>query len=413
MTKILQDILNLDPSKECLKFLVKRLQVDDYRGIVISQHNRYTIKEILVILEELYSVANTDLLQIRTTDLSKRPNNIIGEEKYANLTNNISNKLCRCTQDSLRKNIFVDMHRMGLINRFNAKKEILEPFASGTKKYVQISEFGLELLRAKDIFTQNLLFTRALESLFNGLGEDILDICLELQKNYISEFEMLFFANFIYQKLDNVFYSKENIIEFIREFRAMSKFTKEKLIELVKEYCIPNSFAGTKKDKRDFHNWINETQQIFSLLNQMVYFEWDREENRLYIRVGSDAIYDDSSKLKRSLQEKQNYFKEHKVSKTNGFELHHIVPLCFARNKQEYKVIDNWKNLVYIDAYSHAKITHNKNRNIKLNFEGTTAVFSDFKDIPVKCEKDKEILYSIEKQTTMLDYNEKLLNAVE
>ena len=50
MVTILQEISQIDPSKECLKFLAKRLQSKDYRGIQISQHNRYTKKEILVIL---------------------------------------------------------------------------------------------------------------------------------------------------------------------------------------------------------------------------------------------------------------------------------------------------------------------------------------------------------------------------
>ncbi len=114
MIAILQEISQIDPSKECLKFLVKRLQSKDYRGIQISQHNRYTKKEILVILQEIYALVGSNLMQIRTTDLSKRPQNVGGEELYAQLTHNISLKLSRCTQDSLRKNIFVDMHRMGL-----------------------------------------------------------------------------------------------------------------------------------------------------------------------------------------------------------------------------------------------------------------------------------------------------------
>ncbi|GAA9062574.1 hypothetical protein BTM312_03950 [Helicobacter pylori] len=65
-------------------------------------------------------------LQIRTTDMSKRPSNIIGEEAYAKVVDNICKsempqdnlgKKNQVTQDSLRKNLFVDMHRMGLIER--------------------------------------------------------------------------------------------------------------------------------------------------------------------------------------------------------------------------------------------------------------------------------------------------------
>lgn len=156
MDKILQEILQIDSSRECINFLVKRVQSDNYRGLQISQHNRYTQKEILVILQEIYGLCGDRLLQIRTSDLSKRPYNIEGEEKYAELTTKIASKLGRCTQDSLRKNIFVDLHRMGLIDRFNAKKKQLNPFDNGTKKYIALTKFGIDFLQSTDIFTQNL-----------------------------------------------------------------------------------------------------------------------------------------------------------------------------------------------------------------------------------------------------------------
>ena len=141
-----------------------------------------------MILQEIYELCGDTLLQIRTSDLSKRPYNIEGEEKYAELTTKISSKLGRYTQDSLRKNIFVDLHRMGLIDRFNAKKKQLNPFDNGTKKYIALTDFGIEFLQSTDIFTHNLLFTRALENLMQGFGEEILHIILELESNYLTLF---------------------------------------------------------------------------------------------------------------------------------------------------------------------------------------------------------------------------------
>lgn len=191
MNKILQEIKNIDPSKKCISFIIERLKSNNYRGIQISQHNRYNKNDILIILKEVYNLVGENLIQIRTTDLSKRPQNIAGEEKYAELTNNISSNLSRCTQDSLRKNIFVDMHRMGLINRYNENKEVVSPFKKGIKKYISISNLGISLLlEENNIFNQNLIFTRALENLLKGFGEEVLNIALELgSKNlpYISE----------------------------------------------------------------------------------------------------------------------------------------------------------------------------------------------------------------------------------
>lgn len=412
MVQKLQEIIQIDPSKECIKFLVERLQSNDYRGNHISQHNRYTKKEILVILQEIYALVGTNLMQIRTTDLSKRPQNIIGEELYAKLTNNVSLKLARCTQDSLRKNIFVEMHRMGLINRYNAQKKPLSPFANGTKKFISLTRLGVELLQENNIFTQNLLFTRALENLLNGFGEEILNIALELdfQKSpYISEEELLFFATFLNQRLGTKIFSRSVIIELIKEYRNLSKFQQKMLLAKVQEYCNPNNFSGDKTNKRDFHNWLNETQQIITLLSQMSYFECNNK--KLFIKIGANDIYEDTAKLKRSLTEKQAYFIQHSVRKTKGFELHHIVPLCWAKSRVEFQTLDNWQNLVYIDAFSHTKITQNNNANVCLDFVESSAIFKDCNDNQVKCEKDSQILYDEDKQGAMLDYNHLLLHA--
>lgn len=412
MIESLQEITRIDPSKECLKFLAQRLQSNDYRGLQISQHNRYTKKEILVILGEIYNLVGSNLMQIRTTDLSKRPQNIAGEEQYAQLTNNISLKLSRCTQDSLRKNIFVDMHRMGLISRYNAKKEPLNPFANGTKKFISLTQLGIALLQENNLFTQNLLFTRALENLLNGFGEEILSIALDLQQSpYISEEELLFFGTFLNQKLGDTIFSRSVIIEFIKEYRTLSKFQQKMLVDKVQTYCNPNNFSGDKTNKRDFHNWLNETQQIITLLSQMSYFEYAKESRKLCIKIGTNDIYEDSTKLKRSLTQKQAYFSQHSVSKTKGFELHHIVPLCWARSRVEFQTLDNWQNLVYIDAFSHAKITQNNNANVRLSFLKSSAIFSDFKDNKIECKKDLQILYDENKQNIMLEYNHQLLHA--
>lgn len=409
MIAILQEISQIDQSKECLKFLAKRLQSKDYRGIQISQHNRYTKKEILVILQEIYALVGSNLMQIRTTDLSKRPQNVGGEELYAQLTHNISLKLSRCTQDSLRKNIFVDMHRMGLISRFNVKKQELSSFANGTKKFISLTKLGLALLQEKNIFTQNLLFTRALETLLNGFGEELLNIVLELNSNYISEEEMVFFASFLNQRLENSIFSRSVIVEFIKEYRTLSKFQQKMLAEKVQAYCNPVNFSGDKTNKRDFHNWLNETQQIITLLSQMSYFYCNNK--RLFVRVGKNDIFEDNTKLKRSLTEKQAYFMQHQVNKSKGFELHHIVPLCWAKSRVEFQTLDKWENLVYIDAFSHAKITQNNNKNVRLSFINLNAVFSDFKENQVLCEKDSQILYDKNKQKIMLDYNQNLFHA--
>ena len=234
------------------------------------------------------------------------------------------------------------------------------------KKYTALTSFGIKFLQTEDIFTQNLLFTRALENLMQGFGEEILSMILELKFSYLTMYEILFFATFLGQKLEARIYHRNDIIELIQDYRRLSKIQQKTLIEHLKTYCNPQNFIGDKTQKRDFHNWINETQQILNLLTQMAYFEWNKTDKKLHIRINEKSLFENSTKLKRSMQQKAEYFKQHNVCKEKGFELHHIVPLCFASSKEEFQVIDKWENMVYIDAFSHAKITQNNNANMRL-----------------------------------------------
>ena len=411
MNEYLKQIVQIDSAKHCLKFLANRLQSANYRGVQISQHNRYTKEEILIILQEIHHLCGKNLMQIRTTDLSKRAYNTEDEELYAQLTHNIASKMGRCTQDSLRKNIFVDLHRMNLLQRFDKKQKSVSPFTKGIKKYIALSKEGIELLLAQDIFTQNLLYTRALENLLNGFGEEILSLALELDSHFVDMYEILFFATFMYQNINDIFYTRSDIVSFIKEYRMLSKFSKNVLKEYVKNYCNPNNFTGDKTQKRDFHNWLNETQQILSILTQMMYFEYNKQDQRLYIRTGKDGVFEDNAKLKRSLKQKQEYFTQHNISKTKGFELHHIVPLCFAKSKAEFHTIDDWRNLAYIDAFSHAQITQNNNANMRLSFNNEPAIFSDFIGTKVRCDRQTHIKYDVRKQGIMLQYNGRLLDS--
>ncbi len=51
LEKILLEITQIDPSKECLKFLANRIKSSDYRGLHLSQHNRYDQNKIKTIFK--------------------------------------------------------------------------------------------------------------------------------------------------------------------------------------------------------------------------------------------------------------------------------------------------------------------------------------------------------------------------
>ena len=127
MMSLFNQLTSIDPSKECLKFLAKRILSNNYRGVQLSQHNRYDVNIISTMLVEMYNIVGINKMRIRTTDLSKRPHNTPDEYIYANYVNVLMNKIGRCTQDSVRKNLFVDLHRMGLINRYDKNNQLIYP----------------------------------------------------------------------------------------------------------------------------------------------------------------------------------------------------------------------------------------------------------------------------------------------
>ena len=193
---IREKLIKIDPSKKCLEFLGERILDVNYRGIQISQHNRYDVVFITTMLSEMYKLVGKHKMFIRTTDLSKRPYNYPEEEIYAEYVNNLCSKLGRCTQDSVRKNFFVDLHRMGFIYRYNENGYKIGPFERSQIKSVSLTPLGVELVEnASDIFQRNLIYTKAIDTLTNGLADELLDVVSINDKLTMTEFQ--FFMSFI------------------------------------------------------------------------------------------------------------------------------------------------------------------------------------------------------------------------
>lgn len=408
----LDDLLNIDTSNNALKFLYKRILCEDYRGLQISQHNRYTQEEVKIMLQEFYNVANTDIMQIRTTDLSKRPNESSGEEKYSRYINAVHDRLNRVTQDSMRKNYFVDFHRMGFIERLKYNGDPVSKFGRDSTKYVRLTNLGLSFINNDNIFQQNIIYNDGLNNLFKGFLRDFMLIICE-HKKYISEYDYMFFISFLGFKIDDEIIDVYKIINLLKEFDKLSKFQKEYAINIIKNYCNPINFNGNKKDKRDFGNWKNETQQTFMLLGQTLYFEYksERNEKKIFPRIGDmkKYLFENIESYKRSALVKQEYFKRHNVNKTIGFELHHVIALNFANNRNEYVLFDDWKNLVYIDGRTHSCLSQTGNiQNILEAIDSKNMVLKDNDNTSLPLIYNENIIYNPQLQKTMIDYNHQL-----
>lgn len=406
----------IQPGNKALEFIDRRLLDDNYRGTESSEHNRYDMEEIFNTLTILDKYApNRSLMRIRDTDLSKRPINTPEEINYAHFCSEVKIKVGKGTQDSIRKNIFVDIHRMGLIDRYGADKIKMNAYEGGSVKYVSLSADGIKFIKS-NLMDRAFMFTKALDKLLGGYIEISLDILKDddYKIDRITKWEFMFFVSAIdvpYPYRLNI----EQCIEMIREFRALAPIQRKSVIEVLKTELNPKKFAGDKTKKRDWHNWQNKIDQVYHLFKQSPYFDvsgrfsQDLTLSTMKIRNKRGELVDIK---KRSLSEKNAYLENHHIKKTSGYELHHVVPLAWAESFEQYKLFDKWTNMVYIDAYSHAKITQNSNRNIYMDAIGDNIELTDGTGGRVYLVNSRNILYDVAKKEMMLDYNRQLRTTV-
>lgn len=419
-------VISFNSSNEALKFIEERIKSPYYRGNKSSEHNRYDLDEVYVILSTLNSFTqNNKLMQIRNTDSSKRPLNTEGELEYARFCQEIKRKLKKWTQDSLRKNIFVDLHRMGLIERYNINKIPIDINKKSGVKYVSLTELGLKFVDAENKLNRMFIFTKALNLLFGGLLETILEIFKnsEYDIEYIDKYEFMFFITAVDTNTDYSI-STTRAVELIKEYRLLSSIERKSIINKLKDEMVPNKYIGNKSNKRDFANWKNKIDQLFHLFKVSPYLLVNKEKLLLFSGQRNENGVIVNEKPKRNFNEKYNYFNEHKVEKRKGFELHHVIPLSCSESPEQFKLLDTWKNMVYIDAYSHSKITQNKNRNIYMNIqnsnillnvaEGLDNIDSNIENGNIVILRYKDnIDYNLSNQNKMLSYNRELIKTLK
>ena len=407
-------LININPNADCLKFLADRVLSKNYRGMHLVQHTRYTYEQLIGHIKGLYDHFGTDLVHLRTTDLKKRPENTPEEYPYRDYTAEMRTLYGQSTQDTLRKNNFVDYHRMGIIYRYKKDKTAVDGFYRGQKRYASISPLGESLISQNRLIDEKSIYLRCLSNLLANIPNIMRDISIDQNKKFFTKEEYMFFISYIGAATDidpHYIYTKNDIADFLIEWNDLPKHTRITVTNLVKEYCNPGNFSGNKISKRDFHNWSNNVQSIFMHLGRTVYFESDEPFENLYSREMKSA--QGKIKLNRSLNAKHTYFKKHNVEREKGFELHHVYPLFFHKNQEEWDFIDQWDNLIYIDGYSHAKITQMRDDcPVELNFQSNGDInikHSTDQNKNVLCKFTKNILYNPSLKDTLLKKNRELL----
>lgn len=402
-------VSNINPGNESLEFIDLRLTDDKYRGDVSSQHNRYTRDEMVTILRLLDKYApNQSLMPLRTTDLSDRPENLPEEETYARFCAEAKETIGKGTQDAMRKNLFVDFHRMGLIIRYSRPGIANDPYAGREVKnrFASLSDRGLRLVQAETIDEQFYIFSRAVDILLGGFIATLLRLLRDsdFELKHIEIHEFMFFVSAVNSPTSfNIGF--ERCVALMRSYRNLARTQRRSVIDTLRVELQPENFPGDKTAKRHYDNWHNKAAQIYHILDQTVYFESRKRgrEKLLFLRRGRV----------RSFGQKMRYFQNHSVSRTPGFELHHVVPLGWSESEEQFKLIDNWRNMVYIDGYSHAKITQNRNRNVVMTAQEEDILLSDYSEGEIYLKNKENLLYSPDKQGVMLTYNKELLGAVD
>lgn len=410
------NIESVAPGNIAVSFIAKRVQDDGYRGVISSQHNRYTLDQVINILSKLSIFApNMSLLRIRTTDLSKRPMNLPEETTYALMCDEIKRAVGIGTQDALRKNLFVDFHRMGLIDRYTEDKVSIKPYAHQTVFYVSLTTLGEKLINETPQ-EQHFIFSKAINNFLPGYIDTMIDLLRsdDPNINQISFQEFMFFVSAVNSN-SSFSISISECRDLIVNYRLLSPVQKKAIDNELQEKLDPSSFSGDKRSKRDFHNWKNKADQMFMVLSQSIYF--DKNPNGDLILSQNKELFGSGAKLKRSYTEKQNYFKNHKVRKVIGFELHHIIALATSRSLPEFKAYDNWKNMLYIDGKKHSELSQSNNKHIFLFADNNDLLLSKDPSVTnkiagIRLIYNSNVLYSLDKQNCVLKYNQELIKGI-
>ncbi|MFH0854785.1 MAG: hypothetical protein V1891_04840 [bacterium] len=401
--EILDEIIAIQSDNQFLNYIVNRIQDGNYRGIHISQHNRYDLDRLTKILAGINEVVADKIFRVPPGDDKK------GEQKpdcaeYYSIVKSVKNVAGVGTINSLKKNFFVDFQKLGLLHRFDKNKNEITK-RSGIY-YAQLTSLAIKLVNSS-LVQQYKIFTDALDDLFEA------EITRLAETLYYSNYKdtPIGIIEFMLILSDDRPQMSDNKIDLINSYRALKSWQRKKVINLIKEYCNPKNFRGDKTKKRDFGNWKNESQQIFSLLKNTVYF--DITQNSLKLNTGMYGIFTDIQIKRRSLGAKHEYFQQHKIKKKiPTFELHHVIPFSVARNKMEFGLIDHWKNLVYLKNNKHAELTKNRDKNIVLYATEKELDFDDFNKKRIIAKNGSTVVYVGNLFEIMQKYNRDILKEV-
>lgn len=365
---------------EAYIFLKWRIEQDNYRGIHFFQHHRQNSTKLEHFFNSLKCVLDDHKItkiEIPRGDDGKdyNPN----DKKYSyffEFLNKYKNQIRSGTSNSIRKNVLPDYERVLIIKRTKLSDQSFLAFNDFfLKKYKQ----DIENEKWNEIF-RSVFYNYLEKKKFNDKLREI--ICALDYSLSLNEFQ--FFVTWLDHKYKNKNCDVKFIISLIQKWRKILKLQREEIVNELKIIANPANKKG-KKQKKDFNNWRNESQQILKFYKEACIWSLDNEYN-LKINQEAGVI------IKRNPKIKDEYLSFNKVKKKVGFEFDHIVKFSRQTKIEDIALIENKLNLLYIDGKKHAIKTQRKNIFEKI----------------IKIENDKIYLSSIMENIENYEVAEKL-----
>lgn len=402
--KYLRELESIARSNLFVQYIADRVAANDYRGVQCSQHNRLTFDYFSKLVSIIYSVAGRDIFNIHIGDDNgeKQPQAFV----YYEIVDRIKQSVGKGTVNSIKKNTFPDIARMGFLNRYDRRGEkVVEGHSRKGIYSVGLSELGVKFAEAS-AFEKIKLFTEGIDILTKNAASGLVEL-LYLNDYGIDRMNILEFM-YIFSD-DRECITQNDKLSLLLDYRSLSSNEKNKIDECLKLFCNPNNRKdlNNKTLLRDYSNWKNESQQIYGLFANSTYFKVEGEY--LMLNTGNYGLFD--TKANRGAKAKKEYFSKHNVSRTSGYELHHIIPFSRAQNKKDTVFIDDFKNLIYLSEKKHEEFTllGSKNVMMKVTQNNPNILFMNFSDTFILVDIYKDALFSPLLLHTVKEYNQQLL----
>lgn len=405
--RYLDSLRDISPQNDFIRYIIQRVNSNDYRGVQCSQHNRLTFGYFKAVIDAIYAAAGEERFAIHVGDDNgiRQP----AAKMYYGVVEEIDRHAGKGTINSVKKNTFPDIARMGFLERFG--RDTAHPVSElGKRRHVfsvRLSPLGLKFARAKTPFEQLRRFTDGVDRLTQSAASELADLFWDNDFG-INGLHILEFMYILSD--DRAGISFHDKLRMLLSYRALTEAQRADVHACLRAYCNPDNRRSYnyKPLLRDYSNWKNEAQQIYGLLGYTVFFHVVNDT--LVPNTGEFGLFFDPN-TRRSQKGKTEYFAQHGVEKRAGYELHHIVPFSKAQTKADALLVDDFKNFLYLSNQKHTEFSAAHTRHVILSHKADGSLLSlrdeggDF----ITVAPDTDALFSPALLPQLKAYNEGLL----